>query len=91
MKMKELETAVKAELDEEKAEVLKRYLRERYQEVQSAKLVFEKLEREYVNLLYRDVDDLYLDLKSNPARGGCVTADWGRLTLLKDEQWNLSR
>jgi len=58
MKMKEFVEEVEQEIIEEKKEIAKEVLKERIKEIGSAKKVLAKLEKQYTDLLEKDVDEI---------------------------------
>ena len=62
MKVSELVDGVKNELENEKVELVKSYLGDRLEELEVAKVVYEKLTKDYEALLDKDVSEMYYDL-----------------------------
>lgn len=64
MLVSELEAKAKEELAEEKAEMTKEVVKERLREIIAAKKVLIKLEKQYKELLEKDVEEVEEDDKS---------------------------
>lgn len=58
MKLKELVEEAQKELEEEKVETAKSVLKERIGEIQEAKKVLAKLEKQYQDMLDKDVQEI---------------------------------
>lgn len=56
-KLRDLEQAVRAELMQEEVDIAKEVIKERLREIRQAKKIVAKLEKQYQELLDRDVTD----------------------------------
>ena len=74
MKLKKIEPEAKKEMLQEKIEKSKSILKEKITEIKQAKRTLAKLEKQYKELLEKDVDEIEVEQPDNNQ------VVWGRLT-----------